>query len=128
MDASTTAAIESMASAINRLADAIGALGLTGAPRATDASTPSAAKKRVDAPVMLSAALAEFTGLSSEEAMPRQDAAAKVMKYIKEHGLQDPKDKRRILPDAALAALLGTDQVVNVLNLKSCMKDHFTPP
>jgi chromatin remodeling complex protein RSC6 len=120
-----TAAIHAVAAAINRLADAVAALKTRSEPEGRPPSeAPS--KKRSNAMVMLSPELASFTGLSSDQPVTRQDAAAVVMKYVKDNDLQDPADRRKIHPDAALAALLGSDEVLNVLNLKSSLKSHFT--
>ncbi|RYH16663.1 hypothetical protein EON65_29700 [archaeon] len=42
---------------------------------------------------------------------PRTDVSKKIWAYIKEHGLQDPQDKRQILCDNSLKALLGVNKV-----------------
>lgn len=123
-------AIQSVADAINRLADAV--MGMSVAPAAAPSSSvpaePSrpASKKRTETAVKISEALANFIGASALEPMTRQEATAEVMKYVKENKLQMEADKRRIEPDPALAALVGSSDVINVLNLKSALRDHFT--
>ena len=43
--------------------------------------------------------------------MSRPEAVKKLWDYIKAQGLQDPKDKRTIRPDAKLQAVLGKPEV-----------------
>ena len=127
-DSAQTSAIEAVAAAINRLADAVAALNTSAATDLASASTsaqPVVAKKRNNAQVLMSKELADFTGLPVAEPITRQAASAAVMKYIKDNDLQDHEDRRKIRPNAALTALLGSDAVLNVLNLNSSLKNHF---
>ncbi len=55
-----------------------------------------------------SAALAAVIG---PEPVSRTEVMKKLWDYIKAHGLQDPKDKRTIVADAKLAAVLGKPSV-----------------
>lgn len=127
-------AIQSVADAINRLADAVMGMSVAPtepapnatAPAAAPAPTTAPARKRTEAAVKISEALANFIGVSALEPMTRQEATAEVMKYVKAHDLQAQGDRRKIEPDAALAALVGSSDVINVLNLKSSLRDHFT--
>jgi len=116
------AALDRMAAAMEGVVLAMSGHGATGGASAAKAP----AKKRQDAAVTVSDELAAFVGIDAGEATTRQAASALVMKYVKENSLQDKDDRRRILPDAALAQLLGADGVVSVLNLKSALKDHFS--
>lgn len=128
-------AIQSVADAINRLADAV--MGMSVAPVDLAAHTatsstaaapaPAPAKKRTEAPVKISEALANFIGASALQPMTRQEATGEVMKYVKANDLQAQGDRRKIEPDAALAELVGSTDVINVLNLKSSLRNHFTP-
>jgi len=47
----------------------------------------------------------------------------KLWDYIKENNLQDPKDKRNIIPDANLGAVLG-NETVNMFKLASLISPH----
>lgn len=132
MEQAKIEAIQSVADAINRLADAV--MGMAVAPTAAPSPSASAepsrappAKKRTETAVKISEALANFIGASALEPMTRQEATAEVMKYVKANKLQTESDKRKIEPDASLAALVGSSDVINVLNLKSALRDHFTP-
>jgi chromatin remodeling complex protein RSC6 len=119
-------AIQSVADAINRLADAV--MGMSVAPPETAPPAPSVApaRKRTEAPIKISEELANFIGVSALETITRQEATAEVMKYVKANDLQSRGDRRKIEPDAALAALVGSSNVINVLNLKSSLRNHFT--
>jgi chromatin remodeling complex protein RSC6 len=128
-DAANTAAIEAVAAAINRLADAVSAFGGLSVTAQAGSSSPvakPAKKARQESLVKVSAELSTFTGISTDSEVTRQEATALVMKYVKDNGLQDVDDKRNIVPDEALAALIGSNAVIKVLNLKSSLKDHFS--
>jgi chromatin remodeling complex protein RSC6 len=43
--------------------------------------------------------------------LPRGEVVSKVWAYIKQHGLQDPKNRREILADAKLEAVFGKKRV-----------------
>lgn len=59
-------------------------------------------------PSVLSPELAELVG--SKE-MPRTQVIKKVWEYIKANALQDPDNKRLIVPDEKLGAILGKDAI-----------------
>ena len=46
--------------------------------------------------------------------------------YIRENNLQNPADKRKIIPNSALAAILSPSDVpLTYFNLQSRIKQHF---
>ena len=55
-----------------------------------------------------SAALAVVVG---SEALPRTEVTKRLWDYIKAHNLQNPANKRNILCDASLKAVMGKDEV-----------------
>jgi len=55
-----------------------------------------------------SAALAAILG---SEPLPRTEAIKKLWEYIKERNLQNPANRRNILCDGALKAVMGKDEV-----------------
>ena len=55
-----------------------------------------------------SAALAAIVG---PEPLPRTEAIKKLWEYIKERNLQNPANRRNILCDGALKAVMGKDEV-----------------
>ncbi len=71
----------------------------------------------------LSAALQEVTG---EKELSRPETLKKVWDYIKAHNLQDPKNRRNILPDAKLAKLFGTKESVNMMKLPGLLSKHLS--
>jgi DNA topoisomerase I len=61
-----------------------------------------------------SLALADVIGA---EAVSRGEATKKIWDYIKANNLQDPHDKRQIVPDAKLAKVFGTSESINMFKL-----------
>ncbi len=77
-------------------------------------------------PSSISPELSNFLGLPLGEQIARTDVTSKIISYVKEHNLQNPKDKREILPDDKLKALLQPgDAVVQFFNLQTFLKKHF---
>ncbi len=72
----------------------------------------------------LSPELADVLGIKEAS---RPEATKKLWEYIKEHHLQDPKNKRLIVPDAKLAKVLGTKQPVDMMKLAGLLSKHFLP-
>ena len=64
--------------------------------------------KGLNKPVKLKADLAAFLGAA---ALPRTEITKRLWDYIKAHKLQNPANKRNILCDDALKAVMGKDEV-----------------
>lgn len=80
-------------------------------------------------PAKISDALCSFLGQPSGTEMARTEVTKYLTKYIKEHQLQDPSNRRIINCDAQLSGLLNvkpTDEVT-YFNLQRYMKPHFPP-
>ena len=62
------------------------------------------------------------------EKKSRVDVTRFICAYIKEHELQNPKDKRYILPDEKLTKLLNYDGVkpVRYCDLQTYLKSHYS--
>lgn len=73
-------------------------------------------------PVKVSNALAQIVG---KDEMPRTEVTKKLWEYIKLHDLQDPKNKRDIIPDAALAKVLGSTKTINMFELTRAIASHM---
>ena len=58
-------------------------------------------------PVRISNDLAKFTGWPADELRSRVDVTKYICDYIATNKLQNPEDKRQILPDVKLQKLLG---------------------
>lgn len=81
--------------------------------------------------VNISAEMAKFTGWAPEETRSRVEVTKFLCNYIKEHDLQNPVDRRQILPDDKLATLLGYDAAtaekpLYYYSMQTYLKPHFT--
>jgi chromatin remodeling complex protein RSC6 len=85
--------------------------------------TPSGFAK----PTKLSDALCDFLAVPKGTELARTDVTRRLNLYIKEHNLQDAKDKRKIHPDAKLQKVLNTkpDDNLTFFNLQSFIKHNF---
>lgn len=54
----------------------------------------------------------------------RPEAVKKIWEYIKSHKLQDPSNKRRIVPDAALSKIIGPDPI-DMMKLSGFLGKHL---
>ena len=80
------------------------------------------ATKRVQPKKTLSKELAVICG---EKELSRPEVVKKMWEYIKEHKLQDSKDKRTIVPDAKLAKVIGKDPI-NMMKLAGLIGPHLS--
>ena len=81
-------------------------------------------------PSLISNELCSFLGKPKGSEMARTEVTKFITNYIKDNGLQDPANKRRIVPDKKLAKLLNYDakkDTVTYFNLQRYMKVHFPP-
>ena len=78
-------------------------------------------------PSEISIELSDFLGKDPGIHMARTEVTKYVTQYIKDHGLQNPSNKRHILPDEKLKKLLNVsnDEEVTYFNLQKFMKHHF---
>jgi chromatin remodeling complex protein RSC6 len=81
-------------------------------------------------PVAISDELAKFAGWPTGCLKSRVDATKFLCDYIKKNNLQNPADKRQILPDAALQALLKFNPTtepkpLTYFRIQSCIQPHF---
>ena len=81
-------------------------------------------------PSLLSNELCKFVGKPKGSMMARTEVTKYITGYIKEHNLQDPEFKRRILPDNKLGKLLKVPDKTELtyFNLQTYMKHHFPKP
>ena len=80
-------------------------------------------------PALISNELCSFLNVPQGTEMARTEVTKFLTSYIKEHDLQDPENRRRILPDKKLQSLLnpGKGDEVTFFNLQRYMKVHFPP-
>lgn len=79
-------------------------------------------------PVKISPAMLAFAGWSADEPKSRVDVTKFVCDYIKKNGLQNPENRRQIIPDAKLAKILGytpSDGPMTYPGLQKHFKAHF---
>ena len=71
--------------------------------------------------------LCEFLGKAQGTEVKRYEATCSLKTYIREHGLEDPQDKRAIWPDAALTNFfkLSKDDKLSLNNLQLFLNPHF---
>ncbi|OGN62450.1 MAG: DNA topoisomerase I [Chlamydiae bacterium RIFCSPHIGHO2_12_FULL_49_11] len=56
----------------------------------------------------------------------RGDATKKIWDYIKKHKLQDPKDRRMIVPDAPFAKMTGTPEPIQMMQIARYLSQHLS--
>jgi upstream activation factor subunit UAF30 len=112
-------------------------MGLPGVPRAVVTLNPqiveehSMAEKKSKsggasnsafmAPVRPDEVLAAIVGSAP---LPRTEITKKIWDYIRQHALQDPKDKRTIRADAKLRPLFGGKDSVSMFELTKKVNEH----
>ncbi|MCB1135790.1 MAG: hypothetical protein KDK78_05950 [Chlamydiia bacterium] len=72
-------------------------------------------------PVEISEALAEIVG---SKPIPRTEVTKRVWDYIKKNKLQDPNDKRTIVPDDKLGKVIGK-KPINMFKMTSEINKHL---
>jgi DNA topoisomerase-1 len=66
----------------------------------------------------------ELSALLGQTELSRPETTKQLWAYIKSHNLQDPKNKRIIRPDAALAKILGKDPI-DMMKLAAHLNKHL---
>lgn len=94
---------------------------------AKDVNKPKRAPSGFAKPSLISEDLCTFLGKESGTSMARTEVTKHVTGYIRDHGLQNPANKRQILPDDKLKKLLNAndDDTITYFNLQKFMKHHF---
>jgi DNA topoisomerase-1 len=72
----------------------------------------------------VSQALKDIIG---EKELSRGEITKKLWIYIKEHNLQDAKNKRLIVPDAKMAAFFGNNEPLDMMQLAKCISKNIVP-
>ncbi|NGX38539.1 MAG: hypothetical protein K1000chlam2_01713, partial [Chlamydiae bacterium] len=70
----------------------------------------------------LSKELADIVG---EKELSRPEVVKKMWEYIKAHDLQDPKNKRTIVPDEKLAKVIGK-KPIDMMKLAGLLGKHIS--
>lgn len=74
-------------------------------------------------PYILSAPLSRLVGGASE--MSRPQVVKHLWAYIREHGLQDPADKRMLICDAPMREVMG-EETINCFAMNKAISAHLT--
>lgn len=91
--------------------------------RSTKNKKPSGFAK----PMKLSNELCGFLNKQNGTKMARTQVTKELIKYIKENKLQNPENKKNIIPDKKLKSLLEINENdnLNYFNIQSFMNKHF---
>lgn len=94
----------------------------------TAAAAAAAKKKRkpkkpgLQPPYQLSKEMAAVVG---KDILPRPQVVTALWEYIKKNDLQNPTDKRQIICDDKLKAIMGGNQTVTMFNMNRYITDHL---
>ena len=67
----------------------------------------------------------ELQAIVKEEEISRSDLLKKTWDYIKKHKLQNPKNKRQIVPDAKMAKVFGNNEPIDMMKLSAILGKHI---
>ena len=82
-------------------------------------------------PVKISKDMTRFTGWNESELKSRVDVTRYICNYVREHDLQNPEDRRQIVPDKKLRSLLKLDKAslkaepLTYYSLQKKIQPHF---
>ena len=79
-------------------------------------------------PTKLSPELEVFLSVDKDTLLARTDVTKRITTYIRDHDLQNPKNRREIRPDKKLLNLLNMPpdgEQLTYFNLQRCIKHHF---
>ena len=78
-------------------------------------------------PTKVTKELCDFMNIEENSMIARTDVTRNLISYIKEHNLQDPLNKKRIVPDDKLKNLLGleSEDELTYFNIQKYMNKHF---
>ena len=84
-------------------------------------------------PVKISSDMASFTGWDAGQLRSRVEVTKYICDYIKKNELQNPEDRRQIVPDTKLSKLLGydtkkEDKPLTYYYLQQKIQPHFVAP
>lgn len=85
-------------------------------------ASKTAKKTRTDVLYKVSKELQDVIGV---EEISRTEMTKKIWEYIKAHDLQDPKNKRMIVPDKKLAKVFGSKESIDMMKLAGKLGKHL---
>ena len=103
-----------------------------GRRKRNNANNPNASERKpkgIAWPGPLSSELAAFLKVEPDTQLARTQVIKRLAEYIRTQNLQNPQDKRLIVPDKALQQLLkfpeNFDEPISYFNLQRLLKHHF---
>lgn len=99
--------------------------------RVTKSSMKSKANRKPHGfarPTNVSDELCVFMGREQGSLVSRTDVTKSIIKYIADHNLQNPSNRRQILPDTTLLNLFGDearDTVIDYFTMQKYVNHHF---
>lgn len=69
---------------------------------------------------------AELQAVVGEKELSRPEVTKKIWEYIKEHNLQNPKNKRLIVPDKKLEKVFGSKKPLDMMQLAKVLGKHIS--
>jgi chromatin remodeling complex protein RSC6 len=92
-----------------------------------DGELPKKAPSGIVKPTLVSEEMCKFMGKPAGSMVARTEVTKFITEYIKNNNLQNPAQKRNILPNDALRSLLKvpTNEDLTYFNLQKYMKVHF---
>lgn len=95
-------------------------------PSSKKAATKKAAPKKTSKGFQSSVKVKkDLASLIGADELPRGEIIKKLWDYIKGNNLQDPKNKRLIVPDAALAKVFGSKEPIDMMKLAGIVNKHI---
>jgi upstream activation factor subunit UAF30 len=91
--------------------------------RMTAAKKPASPKNALAKAVQPDEALSAVVG---KDPLPRTELTKKLWEYIREHDLQDPKEKRNIRADDKLLPVFDGKKVVNMFEMTKLVNGHVS--
>lgn len=67
---------------------------------------------------------AELAAIVGSAPLPRTEITKRLWAYIKEHGLQDARNRRMINPDAKLRLVVGELEQISMFDLPKLLSRH----
>ena len=67
----------------------------------------------------------ELEAVVGKGPMPRTEVTKKIWAYIKKKKLQDPNNKRNIVPDENLSKVFGKKSTVNMFEMTKLLSKHL---
>ena len=91
---------------------------------------PNAPPTGFQKPIDITSELSAFMGTPVGQKVARTAVTKQITAYCKEHGLQNPEDKRILLPDKVLLKLLTynpkkNSEPLTFFNLQKYVKHHY---